>query len=594
MNAPRTPHPFRRTALAAALALLAPPLLAADAVSVPGEWAWPQAQAKAAPTWRAPSAVATTLALARLDPARVAAVQAGNRAEGQHRLQVGLHRELSAEPAAGSGQALAWRAVAGGQAALIEVVDPGALGLRVALRADRLPAGVELRIAGDGQPGTVYLTEADALASQLDGWGRYWTDATDGERQRIELFAPDGVDVAGLGAGVVVAVSHLLVAPQTDTGLVGKALGDSGSCNINVACRVATLGTPFILAKNAVSRMLFESGGGTFTCTGTALRDRDEDTQIPWYFTAHHCIGNQAEASTLRTFWQYESPSCNTVSAGPNTQLGGGAQLLYSQASTDAALLRLNAALPAGSAFAGWNSGTLQQNTPVVAIHHPSGDNKKYSRGLHSGNTANVNIGGQVVTSAARASWSEGTTEGGSSGSGLFTWDNTSYYLRGGLFGGSASCANTGQSEAAGNRDFYSRFDLVYPSIQQYLWPPTGPAPGPQRDYTGQWDVLSEGGRGLSIFQFPAPANTLFVLWFVYDGQGRASWYQLDPGWTGVDVASGRVVRWTGPAWGPTYNPANRSFVETGNFTLTFTSATSATFAYNVDGVNRTVTLRKL
>lgn len=593
MRARPATRPFRRNALLAALALACPALAAAEVASVPGEWAWAQDQAKAAPAWRAPGAPATTLTMAGLDAARIAAVQAGNRVEGQRRLQVGLHRELSAELASGAGEALAWRPVPGGQAALLEVVDPGALGLRVALRADRLPAGVELRVAGDGQPDTLYLAEG-ALEGQLDGWGRYWTDATDGERQRIELFAPDGVDVAAVGTGVVAAVSHLLVAPQTDAALVGKALGDSGSCNINVACRFSTLGTPFILAKNAVSRMLFESGGGTYTCTGTALQDNDPGTQIPWYYTAHHCIGSQSEASTLRTFWQYESPSCNTVSAGANTQLGGGAQLLYSQAGTDAAFLRLNAPLPTGSAFAGWNSGTLQQNTPVVAIHHPSGDNKKYSRGLHSGMSANVNIGGQVVSSAARASWSEGTTEGGSSGSGLFTWDNTSYYLRGGLFGGSASCANSGQSEAAGNRDFYSRFDLVYPSIQQYLWPQTGPAPGPQRDYTGQWDVLSEGGRGLSIFQFPAPANTLFVLWFVYDSQGRASWYQLDPAWTGVDVASGRVVRWTGPAWGPTYNPANRSFVQTGNFTLTFTSASSATFSYNVDGVNRTVTLRKL
>ncbi|MBX3724877.1 MAG: trypsin-like peptidase domain-containing protein [Xanthomonadales bacterium] len=588
--------PFRRLLGAVPLlaTLAAAPLLAdPGAPAVPGELAWPQAQAKAAPAWRAPGAAVAVLTLGRLDPARVEAVQAGNRAAGLRRIQVGLHRALAGELASG-GPDLTWQVVAGGRVARIEVVDPGALGLRVALRGDRLPAGVELRVAGSGRPESVYAVEGGSPHDQLDGWGRYWTDATDGDRQLIELFAPHGVEVASLGTGVVAAVSHLLVAPQSDAALVGKALGDSGSCNINVACRVDQLGATFVVAKNAVSRMLFESGGGTFTCTGTLLNDQDTSTQIPWYFTAHHCIGNQAEASTLRTFWQYESPSCNTVGAGANVQVGGGAQLLYSQAGTDAALLRLNGTVPGGTGYAGWSAAALQANTPVVAIHHPSGDAKKYSRGNHSGHTANVNIEGQVVASAARASWTEGTTEGGSSGSGLFTWDAASYYLRGGLFGGGASCANTGQSEAAGNRDFYSRFDQVYPSIQSYLTGTGGTPPGPTRDHTGQWDVATEGGRGLSIFQFPAPGNTLFVLWFVYDSQGRASWYQLDPSWTGQNVASGRVVRWTGPPWGPTYNPANRSFVETGSFTLNFTSAGSATFSYNVDGVNRTVTLQKL
>jgi hypothetical protein len=88
--------------------------------------------------------------------------------------------------------------------------------------------------------------------------------------------------------------------------------------------------------------------------------------------------------------------------------------------------------------------------------------------------------------------------------------------------------------------------------------------------------------------------NVLFGLWFVYDDEGRASWYQLDPAWTGRDVASGRVVRWTGSPWAPTYDPNVRTFVEVGNFTLTFSSATAATFAYNVDGVNRSTTFNKL
>ena len=71
--------------------------------------------------------------------------------------------------------------------------------------------------------------------------------------------------------------------------------------------------------------------------------------------------------------------------------------------------------------------------------------------------------------------WLQGTTEGGSSGSGLFTLDGGQYYLRGGLHGGYASCANTGTTNS-NNIDWYSRFDVDFPSIRQYLYvQPTTP-----------------------------------------------------------------------------------------------------------------------
>jgi hypothetical protein len=509
----------------------------------------------------------------------------------RRRLQVGIERRLSSE-AAQALPALDWQPAPGGQLAVLEVVAPGASGLRLGLRTDRLPAAVELRVAGATFGDQVFAATGADARQLADAGGLYWTAATDGERQRLELFAPEGVDTGGLVLALE-AVSHLLVAPQGGQ-FAPKALGDSGACNIDVVCRTGALGQPFIIAKNAVARMLFQSGGGTFTCTGTLLNDVDAGTQTPWFFTAHHCIGTQGEASTLTTFWNNETPTCNVDNNGPNIQLASGAQMLYSQAGTDGALLRLNGSPPAGAVFAGWNANPMTPSTPVVAIHHPRGDIKKVSLGNHSGTSANVNIGGQVVASTLRASWTEGTTEVGSSGSGLFTNSN-GYQLRGGLAGGSASCANTGLSEGSGNVDFYSRLDQIYPAIQQYIGTPGGNV-GPTRDHTGQWDVLGESGRGLSLFQFGtgSPSNVLFGLWFVYDSQGRASWYQLDPAWTGENRASGRVVRWTGSPWGPTYNPAIRTFVETGNFVLTFTSGTAATFEYSVDGVSRTVTLRKL
>jgi hypothetical protein len=118
------------------------------------------------------------------------------------------------------------------------------------------------------------------------------------------------------------------------------------------------------------------------------------------------------------------------------------------------------------------------------------------------------------------------------------------------------------------------------------------PVPRPTRNYTGQWHSPAEGGRGMSMIQFPN--NVLFVLWFVYDGQGRASWYQLDTQWIENDVAAGAVGKWTGSPWGPTYDPNARTLAIVGEFELEFTSGTRANLSYNVDGVARTIVIEKI
>lgn len=576
------------------VAVLAPlaGLVHADVQQVESRVIWTEPDLKAMSGWRAPELPwdqASRLVLAPLAAARIDAVHDANAAPGVKALQIGIAREIHAEPVT-TFEPLHWQTHRDGRIAVLEIVSPTAEGLRAGLDLSGYADDTELRVAGSAFPDLIYTITVAQARSQLDADGLYWTAVTDGERQRLEIFHADG----GPDGMPVVAVSHLLVGLHGDADL-SKAMKNSGACNIDAICRAGTLGQHYVTAKNAVARMIFTSGGSTSTCTGTLLNDTDPNTVRLWFFSAHHCINTQAEANTLSTFWQNETPTCGSNQAGPNVQMTGGADLRHSSAGTDALLLELRGNLPGGIpvAFAGWSSQALAANAQVVAIHHPSGDRKKVSRGVFN-RVAGINIPGQVIQSTWRVNWNEGTTEGGSSGSGLFTGDASSFYLRGGLIGGAASCANSGQSDAAGNWDSYSRFDQVYPSIQQFLSPPAGGSNGPTRDYTGQWDAPGEAGRGLSLFQFPAPNHVLFGLWFVYDNQGRASWYQLDPAWTGTNVASGRVVRWTGPAWGPTYNQNNRSFVEVGTFSLSFTSATTANFTYNVDGVNRSITLNKL
>lgn len=565
--------------------------LPAFAMQVSGEPLRADAQKRAAPeAFRSAQFVAlqpNRVVFQPLASTRIEALQRANRADGAKALQLGINRNLADEAESAPLGALSWQPVRGGRVARIDVRSPQAAALRVGIDARSLPAGAEIRVSSAALPAASAVNAAAALL-QADGSGVFWTAVTDGEVQQIELFLPDG---AADALPRFVAVSHLLTSPLQAMSLA-KTLGDSGVCNIDAVCRDGALGQPYINAKNAVARLVFTLPSGTFTCTGTLLNDNVAGTQVPYFFSAAHCFDTQAAANTLVTFWNYETPVCGVTLSGPNTQVTGGADLLHANLNSDALLLRLrpSSPLPASAFFAGWDSGTLAANSPVVAIHHPRGDNKKFSRGIHSGHSANVTSSGQTVTSAARASWAEGTTEGGSSGSGLFTLTNSQYFLRGGLFGGLASCGNVGQTEAQGNVDYYSRFDQVLPAVRQWLAPAT--AAGPTRDYTGAWFVPAEPGWGLTVFNYP---GTFFALFFVYDTQGRPSWYRMQDAWTGPDTVSASLVRpANAPAWANTFNTAAITFPSVGSATLTFTGASSATLTFTDGTVNRTVTLTKL
>jgi lysyl endopeptidase len=542
------------------------------------------AKAETVVQWRqaTPAGVAR-MAFGDLDLTRIAELQKRN--ERPHiATQIGINR--AATEAARALPALRWETVAGGKVARLEIASPDALGLRVGLKVNGLPDGAEMRFAGSLAPDRLVLATAEQIRFQGAAGSRtYWTPVTDGDTQTIELFVPGRTDVSKLSLGVV-AISHLLTNSIEQFSLA-KAIGDSGSCNVDTVCRVAALGQPFVNTKNAVARMVF-TDGGTYTCTGTLLNDTVTATQVPYFYTADHCISNATVAATLNTYWGFEATTCGGSTAATTTQRTGGADYLYSESEatgTDAALLRLKDVPPAGAYFNGWNAAALATGASLLAVHHPQSDLKKSSLGQKMGQDADYHT----------AAWTSGTTEGGSSGSGLFVLNGANYELRGGLYGGDATCANSGNVNTAGNRDYYSRLDVVYPHLAQWLAPTTNPNPGPTRAYTGAWYVPAESGWGLTATQFDNANQTLFILFFIYDANGVAKWYELGGGWSANDVRSGDVVQSNAnQPWSTSFNPALRTFTTVGTATLTFTSATSATMTLTVNGVTRNVTLQKL
>jgi hypothetical protein len=377
-----------------------------------------------------------------------------------------------------------------------------------------------------------------------------------------------------------------VVSPTGD--LSGAKIGESDACEIDTKC-VSNPSQAYINARNAVARMVYQSGGSSFLCTGTLLNDTDNATQVPYFYSAAHCFTSQAEANTLTTFWFYESTGCGTNQLDPGArQVGGGAQVLFANTGSDVLFLRLNNPPPAGSYFLGWDAAQVTAGTQIVAIHHPAGDVKKVSLGQVRG------IGPSNLASGSfiKVGYTDGTTEGGSSGCGLLTTSNGEFFLRGGLLGGAASCANSGSLSNPNNSDDYSRLDLVFPSLRQFLQPNATNPPPAGTDFTGLWFNPAQSGWGLVVMRGASGVYSVTI--FHYDVDSSPVWYLAAGAINGARFSQ-PVSAFTGPWFGIVpFNPALVASRTAGSVSLDFTSTTTANLTFTVDGRTVATELTKL
>lgn len=552
---------------------------------VDSEKAWTPPKSALADTLRDPGFPAADIAVTRfpaIDKARIDALRLDNSAPLAKVLQIGIEREIG--EAAKAAAVPAWRALPdGSHVARMQVTSPGAVALRVALDVADLPAGSELRFFGEASAELHAVPAAD-VAKLRASQPRYWTPVTEGETQTIEMFLPAGTEPRWARLRMD-AVSHLFVSP---TGLMaGAKIGESDVCEFDAKC-LTTPPQSLIDAKQATARMLFQSGGSSRLCTGTLLNDTDAATQVPHFFSAAHCFTSQSVASTLTTFWFYEATGCGTgVLDGASRQVSGGATVEFANVSSDVLLVRLNAAPPAGSTFLGWNAATLTVGTDIVVFHHPAGDVKKVSLGEVKGFGGSALESGQFI----KVGYTDGTTEGGSSGCGLLTANGSGYQLRGGLLGGTASCANDGDLDNVNNSDDFSRFDQVFPSLQSFL-APTPTQPPSNTDFTGVYNNAAQSGWGLAVLR--GASGTYVVNLYHYDQDNKSAWY-LSTGTLSGSNYSSPIIALTGPWFGIVpFNPAGVVTRVAGTISLQFTSDTTANVSFTIDGHTVTTTVRKL
>ncbi len=388
------------------------------------------------------------------------------------RMRVGTVRALPKAIAS-----LAWQPADGGYITRFTARSEGAEGLRVKIALAIMPGAMELR--AQGRDGRVEAMPLDPYAGN-----EAWTPWTPGDTQVIEIFS--AVEPAADAVGVE-AVLHLDMSP------LAKA---AGTCTVSTSCSTGNplIDTAMAERKKSVMRLAFVDGGSGYVCTGTLINT--ELFPAAYILTANHCIDNAASASSLTTLWFYETLECGLPTVAPSqVQVGGGAQLVFSNYNVDSTLLRMNLPTPAGAVYSGWDPARLSPGASIVSISHPTGDTSRVALGAIS---REYRIVGRPQDMYG-VRFASGIIQGGSSGSGLFTLAGDSLLLRGILTGttvrnaGGMSCTNLNEEA------LYSRFEVFEPQITAYITA-TGRAPD---DAPNRFQDLAATPAGTPLEQVP-------------------------------------------------------------------------------------------
>lgn len=337
----------------------------------------------------------------------------------------------------------------------MEVSAPGALSIDVGFSEFRLPSGAALWLIGEGKGNVAGpFTDADNARSR-----QLWTPIVRGDRARIELRVP-----ANKREFVRLQLGHVQQGFRDilDANVFSDA--KSGSCNVDVACEE---GDGWRDQIDSVAHYAFTG----YICTGQliATPDLGADIASPLFSTAHHCVSSASEANAMVLYWKYESPTCRVPGSAESgtprdrdndsVATQSGATLLATDEDSDFTLVRLSGAVPevATPYWNGWDRRDALAPAGSVAIHHPSGDGNPGAKRI-SFNTDPLTTGRNCIISPYTQgsggvtdtredgthwwvnNWEIGTTEGGSSGGGLY--DPATGRLIGVLSGGLAACGN--------------------------------------------------------------------------------------------------------------------------------------------------------
>lgn len=375
----------------------------------------------------------------------------------------------------------------------LAVSVPDAKGIGLYYDHFTLPKGVKLFISNEN--GTQTLG-AYTSANNDTRFNMFANAPVAGSMANIEMDIPADVDVnsivfhlnqvAAYYRGVDIDLTTTHPTPAKPTGFVADP---SAPCHIDANCPLpSSAPMDFEMQKNASVKITIRNQSGTTLgfCSGTLINNTANGaggTCTPLVLTASHCDEDNSFDDSHFSQWifwfnyRYDSCGGNNVAdpSGLHTTMVGAdfkARSFFPSLPTPAGsttfrlvgdflLLQLHSEPDAslGTYLMGWNRNldlALNQDYYdfFIGYHYPKGAPEKRSIGysVQANGTFNQN---QVSATHWYIPFSDGGTEPGSSGSGLFDVDGR---LIGDLSGGSSSgCNNNPQYSEFGTEGLYSK-----------------------------------------------------------------------------------------------------------------------------------------
>jgi hypothetical protein len=318
-----------------------------------------------------------------------------------------------------------WENVPGGRLWRLRVVSLGATDLNFGFSRFWLPKGAMLHVISENES----YYQGPYAARDNQPHGQLWTPVVPGDAAVIELFVPtEAVEKPQIVLSEINTGYRDLFHKQAT-----YAASAVGSCEVDVVCPQATGWS------NEYRSVALYSISGVALCTGTLITDAAGDFRN-YFLTANHCGLNPSDAPSMVVYWNYQSPVCGELGGGSLTQNQSGAVFRAARYDVDFALVELDE-MPDPSFqvyYSGWDhSGSTPAG--AVGIHQPDASVKCISFSSNTLATVSSCIDTGGTNTHWQVIWSEGVTEPGSSGSGI--WDPTTHLLVGTLSGGQSSCS---------------------------------------------------------------------------------------------------------------------------------------------------------
>ena len=378
------------------------------------------------------------------------------------RQKIGIHRDVPQSRSGELSKKLIWKNNGSSVVAYLRVHSPEAEGVRFSATF-KLPAGATVtfyRRDSVDQINTIYsFTTDDKGLNEKEYWSPVAMDDSIGMEIRLTK-ASQKKDVRFK----LLTIGHQFKRPINSGGTLNEL---DCTNHVEIQCAIDD-GEMSKDVASATMRLLYESEGSTWVCSGTLMNVNGDDGYIPYVLTAAHCISTEDEAETVIADWNYQLSQClggSTSSDWKRTY--GGADLLATEQQYDQSLIRLNEAPPAGVWFSGWWVTDVKTNVETLGASHPAGEPKKF----FSGKTIPsfyVSVCDEddncfVLSDPITVRMSEGTIEGGSSGSGLralYPADGENY-LVGVLSASGSECEN--------KEVHFGPFEKFYPYIKTWF-----------------------------------------------------------------------------------------------------------------------------